>query len=130
MIFIDTNYFLRYLLHDISEQDKVVKKLFLEGAEGKEGLVTSTIVLFEIHWVLRSFYSLEKKDCLTALQNVLKLTFIQLAEREMFIDVLKLFARTNLDIEDCYNIYFAKSKKVKSFKTFDKKLEKEFLKLS
>ncbi len=127
MIFIDTNYFLRYLLNDISEHYQEAKKLFLAGAEGRVTLTTSSLVFFEIFWVLRSFYNLDKENIVTALQNVLKLSFIQLLERDILTNALMLFEQKNLDLEDCYNLYFAKSQKVDSFKTFDKKLEKEFL---
>ena len=128
MIFIDTNYFLRFLLNDISEQHGLVEKLFLKGSEGEENLLTSTIVFFEIYWVLSSYYEKEKSEIVSVLQKILKLTFIDLQEREILLNSLTLFNETNLDLEDCYNLYFAKSKKVDSFGTFDKRLEKEFAK--
>ncbi|SRR5258708_540454 len=128
MIFIDTNYFLRFLLNDVSDQHKKVKELFLTGSEGKENLITSTIVFFEIYWVLSSYYEKEKTEIVKVLDNILKLTFIKLDEREILISSIQLFQNANLDLEDCYNLYFAKAQNVKEFKTFDKKLEKEFLK--
>lgn len=128
MIFVDTNYFLRFLLNDISEQHKQVKDLFLSGSEGKVNLVTSTIVFFEIYWVLSSYYEKEKPEIVKVLEKILKLTFIELKERELLINSLKLFEKTNFDLEDCYNLYYAKHQKADSFKTFDKKLEKKFSK--
>ena len=128
MIFIDTNYFLRFLLNDISEQHNLVEKLFLKASEGAENLLTSTIVFFEIFWVLSSYYQKEKSEIVNVLQKILKLTFIELQEREILLNSLILFNETNLDLEDCYNLYFAKLQKVDLFGTFDKKLEKEFTK--
>ncbi|HUD45031.1 MAG TPA: PIN domain-containing protein [Patescibacteria group bacterium] len=127
MNFIDTNYFLRFLLNDISEQHKTVKELFLSASEGKVALTTSTIVFFEIYWVLGSYYEKEKTEIVEALKNILKLTFIEIEERQILLNSIKLFEKTNLDLEDCYNLYFAKAKKVKLFKTFDKKLDREFV---
>lgn len=131
MIFIDTNYFLRYLLNDVPEHYFEAKKLFLAGSEGKISLITSSLVLFEVFWVLRSFYNLNKGECISALQNILKLSFVQLHERYILKDALTLFEETSLDLEDCYNIFYAGSQGVKtgSFKTFDKKLEKQFNKI-
>lgn len=128
MTFIDTNYFLRYLLNDVPKHYLEAKKLFIAGSEGKISLITSSIVFFEVFWVLRSFYNLNRKDCILALQTTLKLSFIQLHERDILEDALTLFGETSLDLEDCYNIFYARSQGVKtgSFKTFDKKLEKEF----
>lgn len=128
MIFIDTNYFLRFLLNDISEQHNLVEKLFVRASEGKESLLTSTIVFFEIYWVLSSYYEKEKLEIVDVLQKILKLTFIELQEREVLLSSLNLFNETSLDLEDCYNLYFAKLEKVSSFGTFDKELEKEFIK--
>ncbi len=126
MIFVDTNYFLRFLLNDISEQHEKAKDLFLSGSEGKVDLVTSTIVFFEIYWVLSSYYAKEKPEIVKVLEKILKLTFIELKERELLLNSLKLFEKTNFDLEDCFNLYYAKLQKADSFKTFDKKLEKEF----
>lgn len=128
MIFVDTNYFLRFLFNDISEQHNVVEALFIKASEGKEKLLTSTIVFFEIYWVLSSYYGKEKLEVTKILEKLLKFTFIELEEREILVNSLGLFKDTNLDLEDCYNLYFAKSQKIETFGTFDKKLEKEFSK--
>ena len=52
MIFIDTNYFLRFLLADISSQHNQAKTIFKQAASGKISLFTSAVVIFEIYWVL------------------------------------------------------------------------------
>ena len=54
-MFIDTNYFLRFLLNDVEHQHTEVKNLFLDASEGKADLITSTIVFFEVYWVLFAF---------------------------------------------------------------------------
>lgn len=128
MTFIDTNYFLRYLLNDIPKHYLEAKKLFLAGSERKISLITSSIVFFEVFWVLKSFYNLNKENCILALKNILKLSFVQLCERDILRDALVLFEETSLDLEDCYSIFYARFQGIKSgsFKTFDRKLEREF----
>lgn len=128
MIFIDTNYFLRFLLKDINNQHLTAKALFLSASEGKTTLITSTIVFFEIYWVLSSYYGRNKVEVANVLEKVLSLNFIELEEREILFESLSLFKKTNLDLEDCYNIYYAKERGAKSFKTFDKKLMRKFSK--
>lgn len=128
MMFIDTNFFLRFLLKDIDNQYLEVKNLFLSASEGKNELTTSTIVFFEIYWVLISYYGKNKIEVSNVLGKILNLNFIELEEREVLFNALSLFQKTSLELEDCYNIYYAKSKQIKSFKTFDKKLTKEFTK--
>ncbi len=69
MIFVDTNYFLRFFLRDSREQYLIVKQFFLDGASGKIKLFTSLIVLFEVYWVLKSYYGKEKNDLIIANKN-------------------------------------------------------------
>lgn len=128
MTFVDTNYFLRFLLKDINDQHLEAKNLFLAASEGKVSLITSIIVFFEIYWVLSSYYERNKVEIANVLGKVLGLSFIKLEEREILFKSLSLFKRTNLDLEDCYNICYAKFNGIRSFKTFDKKLSKEFSK--
>ena len=52
MIFVDTNLFVRYFLKDVLSQFRQVEKLFSDGAKKKKKLFTSTIVIFEIYWLL------------------------------------------------------------------------------
>ena len=126
MIFVDTNYFLRFLLADNKEQFEEVKSLFGQAAEGRVKLFTSIIVYFEIYWVLSSFYKQNKIDTLNTLEKILEMEFVFLEEHEILGDALKIFANSNLSLEDCYNLAFAKSRSAKVFKTFDKKLSKYF----
>lgn len=128
MTFVDTNYFLRFLLNDNEAQHQKATDLFLEGADGKINLITSTIVFFEIYWVLSSFYEKRKTELVEMLEKILNLNFIILSERQILFDSLSLFKRTNFNLEDCYNLYYAKSENVKNFMTFDQKLSKEFKK--
>lgn len=128
MIFVDTNYFLRLLLKDISEQHKQAKSFFLQAAEGKVKIFTSLIVLFEIYWVLSSFYGKKKEELVGVLDKVLGMEFVKVEERDFFKQALVVYKNTALDLEDSYNLVFAKSRKATAFKTFDARLKSEFLK--
>lgn len=127
-MFVDTNYFFRFLFKDINEQYLKVEILFLSATEGKTSLVTSTVVFFELYWVLKSYYEKKKAEIIQVLLKVLSFNFIRLEERELLLNALSLFQKKSLDLEDCYNIFYAKSQGVKTggFKTFDRRLEKEF----
>ena len=125
-IFIDTNFFLRFLLKDIQKQHLQTKKLLLEGAERKIDLFTSLIVIFELYWVLTSFYQKNKKKVVKIILDILKLKFIELEEREILLRALEIYSISNLDLEDSYNLVYALTKKANKIATFDKKLEKAF----
>jgi len=126
MIFVDTNYFLRLILRDSNTQHDQAKKLFQEGAEGTKELFTSLLVMFEIYWVLASFYQKNKNEIIKVLQNILQMDFIQFKQKDCLNRALRIYKNENLDLEDCYNLIFAKNNKAKNFKTFDKKLAKRF----
>jgi predicted nucleic-acid-binding protein len=120
MIFIDTNYFLRFFRDDVPKQTVVVKRLFLSASKGEKKLFTSTVVFFEYFWVLGGFYDKSKDKIVKGLTNFLKLNFIHIEEREILEEALVVFKRSNLELEDCYNVVYSKSMKAKKFITFDK----------
>ena len=126
MIFVDTNFFLRFLLADNKGPFEEVKTLFGQAAEGKVNLFTSVIVYFEIYWVLSSFYKQNRAGVANTLEKILEMKFIFFKEQEILESALKMFVARNLSLEDCYNLAFAKSNKAKDFKTFDRKLTKYF----
>lgn len=122
MIFVDTNYFIRYLRDDIPEQSKIAKSLFLSAAGGKKEICTSLIVFFEIFWVVDRLYKYKKDEIIKVLRGVLAMDFLILPERELLKEALELFEGTLLELEDCYNIEYSKINKAESFLTFDRKL--------
>jgi predicted nucleic-acid-binding protein len=122
--FIDTNYFLRFLLKDDEKQFNIVYSLFQKGINGETQLFTSVIVFFEIYWVLSSFYKKKKNKIIEFLKNILKLTFIDFENKVILEEAIVIFQNFNLDLEDCYNLAYAKLKKANEFTTFDKILNK------
>lgn len=124
MIFVDTNYFLRFLLADNHEQSEKVKDLFLSASESTNKLFTSSIVIFEIYWVLSSYYERDKVEIISTLEKILAMEFIEVDNRSILQQALTYFREYSVSFEDCYNLAFASSKKAKTFATFDQKLSK------
>ena len=122
--FIDTNYFLRFLLKDDEKQFNIVYSLFQKGINREIQLFTSVVVFFEIYWVLSSFYKKKKNKIIEFLKNILKLTFIDFENKTILEEAIIFFQKFNLDLEDCYNLAYAKLKKANEFITFDKILNK------
>lgn len=126
MIFVDTNYFLRFLIRDVEEQYQEVRKLFEKGISKEAKLFTSLVVFFEIYWVLSSFYQKDKQELIMKLAEVLELKFIKIKEREILEKAIKLFSCSNLSLEDTFNLVYSQKNKAIRFATFDKKLSKMF----
>ncbi len=68
--FIDTNIFLRALVHDLPRQSTECIKLLSKLSEGKYRVVSSSLVMAEFAWTLKSYYELKKVQVLEALQAV------------------------------------------------------------
>lgn len=127
MTFVDTNYFIRFLLKDNENQYTQAKELFYKAAQGQVELITSEVVFFEIYWVFKSFYEKPKSELIDILQNILRMNFIIIPQKDILENCLEIFQKTNIDdLEDCYNVAFAKKRNIKEFKTFDVKLAKFF----
>ena len=126
MIFIDTNYFLRFLLNDIETEYKTAKQVFREAAERNIKLCTSVLVFFELYWVLKSFYKKEKNEIIAILNSVLQMKFIEFDKGPQLEKAIKLFKNQPIELQDAFNIIFAREHSAEDFKTFDKKLHKFF----
>lgn len=127
MIFVDTNYFLRFLIRDNKTQFLVAQQLFLQAAQDKIKLVSSTVVFFEVSFVLKGVYGKDRLKLSERLFKMLNLK-LDLENREILFETLGYFQQSSLSLEDCYHLAFAKQVKAKDFKTFDLKLQKAFAK--
>ena len=120
--FIDTNYFLRLLLKDDEKQFKEAYLIFQQAVNQEIKIFTSTIVFFEIYWVLSSFYKKDKLKIIKYLKKILKIDFLEIENRFILRETINIFEKHNLDLEDCFNISYANNLNVDKFSTFDKKI--------
>jgi predicted nucleic-acid-binding protein len=129
MIFIDTNIFLRFLLRDNEDQYQQAKQIFTQAARLEVELITSTVVFFEVVWVLAKSF---KKDKPLLIQILLEITALNIGFEQKFliINSIVMFQNSSLGLVDCFNLLYAKDKQALDFKTFDKKLISKFEKLS
>lgn len=127
MIFIDTNYFLRFLLADISSQHNQAKAIFKQAAEGRISLFTSAVVIFEIYWVLLSVYEKNKVQVSATLDNLLDMAFIDFEHYELLKKSISIYNNSSLGLVDAFNLLYSKSLGAEDFKTFDAKLAKKFI---
>ncbi|MEK7163842.1 MAG: PIN domain-containing protein [Patescibacteria group bacterium] len=129
MIFVDTNYFLRFLLADVSDQHQKARILFREAAEGKVNLFTSAIVIFETCWVLLSNYDKDKDQVAKVLNSLLDMNFIDFEHHNLLRQAVSIYKNSPLGFIDAFNLLYAKAKGAKELKTFDIKLSKKFISL-
>jgi predicted nucleic-acid-binding protein len=124
MIFVDTNYFVRIIENDNEVQVGEVKKLFLKGADGKVDLASSAVVLLEIYWLMKTYYGKKKEDLAKVLRDVLAMSFIKWEGQKTLTKAVEMMKKTNYDLEDAYNLVYAKGAGVSELASFDKKLQR------
>ena len=112
-ILIDANVILRYLLNDVEEMAKKSAEIINAGA------FTLPEVIAEVIYVLKSIYKVEREEIAAAILQIFK--EIEVANKEIMIEAVKIFAESSLDFVDCILIAYNKVENVEIF-TFDKKL--------
>lgn len=120
---LDTNILLRLVLNDNNSQYHEIYNLFGRAENGKVELYCDVPSLFEFIFVLNgSIYSLDKKEIVNKLQDILSLKIVHFYDRDLFLSALDIFlnCKSNLSIIDCYLIARCKNNNLK-FYTFDKK---------
>lgn len=127
--YLDTNFFLRFILADNPTQLTQVKELFNKTGRHNQKLESSTVVFFEINWVLKSFYQQPKSVIITTLEDILKIETVNFQEKNILNQTLVFYTQLNLDLEDCYHLAYCFEKEIKQIATFDKKLKDSFAKL-
>ena len=113
-VLVDTNVILRCLLRDNEEQAKQADEVI------KAGACTLPEVLAEVDHVLRTFYSVERKDIAEQLFKALKL--IEVERPAVMFRAVEIFAETKLDFVDCILAAYHDVENHEVF-TFDKKLK-------
>lgn len=126
MIFIDTNFFLRYLIDDGSPQHQKAVGFFEEGSKKKKLLVTSALVFFETFWTITSFYRKSDQEAVEIMKQLLKMAFVKFEKREILEKALDRSTNGVISLEDCFNLEWAKTKGIEAIASFDKKLVKEW----
>ena len=112
-ILIDANVILRYLLNDVEEMAKKSAEIINAGA------FTLPEVIAEVIYVLKSVYKVERGEIAAAILQIFN--EIEVANKKILIEAVKIFAESSLDFVDCILIAYNKVENVEIF-TFDKKL--------
>ena len=114
MIAVDTNVIIRLLTRDDEAQYEAAYALFSE-----QNIYITTTVLLETEWVLRYAYHFAANEVLAALQGLLGLENVELADAVHVAAALE-WHEQGLDFADA--LHLAASQQADSFVTFDRRL--------
>lgn len=104
MALLDTNVLLRFLTADKSKKYKRLYEFFESLERGDMRVELKLIVLFQVIFVLKSFYNVPKGDIAGGIQNILKYKGISIKEKKIVQRTLELWSKKNVEIVDCYLI--------------------------
>jgi predicted nucleic-acid-binding protein len=117
--YVDSNFFLRFILKDNLNQWKVANDYFKEAKLEKVKLVFLTETIIEIEYVLRKVYKLSRKIISKYLLTLLSISYFEITDRELLKNALLYYVKKNIDFVDI--IIFLKAKEENAeVLTFDK----------
>jgi len=115
--FVDTNVFLEVFARN-STKSKSCQALL----DRSENLITSTLVISEIEWVMRSGYKENRATISSCLQQILS-SDIDIDNKTVLINALNFYASHNVDWTDCLNMFLIKDQKISGVYSYDKELK-------
>jgi len=97
---IDTNVIVRFLIGDEDPKYKNLYNFFVQLEQGKIQVELKLIVLFQVIFVLTSFYKIPRPRVAEVLTDLLKYRGIKIKEKKTIKRMLFLWKEHSLDIVD------------------------------
>ena len=119
--FVDTNIFLRYLINDNKTVSDKIEEIFKKASSGEILLITNSLVIIEIIFVLESYYDKSKKEIETAILKIMNTNGLEVKDSDIVLDALNFYVSKNIDFVDAYNAFFMKEYSLTDILTLDKK---------
>ena len=98
--FIDTNIFARFFVRDSEESFQECRELFACMKTGDCAAVTSSVVIAEIHWLLRSYYKISKADITAFVDRLLSMPQLRIDNRDNVINANTMFRDSSIKFTD------------------------------
>ena len=124
MRYIDTNIILRFLVESKNDLPKRLLSFFEKLEKGEIKVKCLDIVFFQVIFVLKRFYKVDKKDILEVMRKILSLNGLHIKNKKIIERSLDLWEVHSDDIIDCYIVSNMEHDNEKELYTFDKKIKK------
>ena len=92
--------------------------------QGESRVELKLIVLFQVVFVLRSFYSVPREDIATGMLDILKYKGIVVKEKKIVRRTIELWHDNKLDIVDCYLIACLEGDRQNILYSYDRDFDK------
>ena len=98
----DANIFLRAFLNDNKDQCKIAESYLKLTSDEKIEIEVISETLFEIEYVLRKTYEIDKKIIAKWLTGIVTTDYLIIEDRLSWLDVLTLYEKINIDLPDIF----------------------------
>jgi predicted nucleic acid-binding protein len=102
MALIDTNVIVRFLTGDTGDKYENLCPFFESLEHGKIRVELKLIVMFQVIFVLESFYEVPKNEIVDAILSMIAFKGITIKEKKIVRRALQLWKSKNLEMVDCY----------------------------
>lgn len=123
-VLLDTNILIRFLTSDKTQKFQGVYALFESLEQGDLQVELKLIVLFQVVFVLKSFYYVPREDIATGMLRILEYKGIIVKKRRIVRRMLELWHDSKLDIVDCYLIACLEGDKQNILYSYDRGFDK------
>ncbi|MDL2124621.1 MAG: PIN domain-containing protein [Deltaproteobacteria bacterium] len=124
MALLDTNILIRFLTSDEIQKFRGVYTLFESLEQGDLRVELKLIVLFQVIFVLKSFYSVPREEIATGMLGILKYKGIIVKEKKIVRRTIELWHDSKLDIVDCYLIACLEGDRQNILYSYDRDFDK------
>ena len=124
MALLDTNILIRFLTSDKTQKFRGVYTLFESLEQGNLRVELKLIVLFQVVFVLKSFYSVPREDIATGMIDILEYKGIVVNEKKIVRRMMELWHDSKSDIVDCYLIACLEGDKQNILYSYDRDFDK------
>lgn len=122
--FVDTNILLRYLTKDDEKKAKAAFALLRRVEQGKEKVVTSSMVVFETVFTLEKHYRFPREQIKEALLDILFLRGLELPNKGLYEHVFDLYLNRNISFADAFNAAYMVSREIAEIYSYDTDFDK------
>lgn len=120
MRFLDTNIIIRYITRDDEEKAAASYSLLQRLENNEEVAITSSIVISEAVYVLRSKpYGANKEDVRDWLMPIIELPGLRLQNKPIYARVFDLYCSMNISFGDAFNAAYMEAEDVTEIYTYD-----------
>lgn len=116
--FVDTNIFVEIFARS-GDKSSRAKKLISQNKD----LFTTSLVISEVEWVLRTAYQLDCQGISRYLKKIL-VADVRIDDKKLLISVLNFYETNNVDWTDCLNMFLIKKAKINQVYSYDRGLNK------